>query len=86
MIESTPNRPRKEHRLKKQSAPTQFRQLLAEPGFIMALGIWDPCTSIAGICVPFGAVDRRRHECYIRIRKNIRKYAEVIKELRIRVD
>lgn len=40
----------------------------------------------AELCALVGAVDRHRHECYIKIQKNIRNYAKVIKELRIRVD
>ncbi len=31
--------------MKKQSALASFRQLLADPGFILALGIWDPYTA-----------------------------------------
>lgn len=31
--------------MKNKSAPAKFRQLLADPGFIMALGIWDPYTA-----------------------------------------
>jgi len=31
--------------VKNKSAPAKFRQLLADPGFIMALGIWDPYTA-----------------------------------------
>ena len=31
--------------MEKQSALARFRQLLADPGFILALGVWDPYTA-----------------------------------------